>query len=121
MHAMLLIQLITLFLVLLIIRSLVPIGNRSLSLFLSFFLAIIYIIQLSSAIITGEIANYRFYENFNLGDALSVAGFYGREGFLIALALLISTILIHYLGRLLQQKTKERKISFALLMGGLSF
>ena len=64
-------------------------------------------------IITGEIADYRFYENFNLGDVLSVAGFFGKEGVLIVLSLLLFTFLIHYLGRLIQRRYKNQTLVFS--------
>ncbi|NHF59087.1 sulfatase-like hydrolase/transferase [Flavobacteriaceae bacterium TP-CH-4] len=105
---MLAIQLIILLLILSIIRSFIPLGNKVFSVFLSFFLALIYVVQLSSVIVTGEIADYRFYENFNLGDVLSVAGFFGKEGVLVVLALFGSIVLIHYLARFIRSNFHNR-------------
>ncbi len=113
------IQLIALLMVLSIVRSFIPFGNKFLSFSASLFLAIFYTIQLSSVIVTGEIADYRFYENFNFGDALSVVDFFGREGLLIVGALLLLVPLIHWLGYLLRVKLRKKILLFFGLFFGL--
>ncbi len=116
---MLTIQLLVLLLVLSIIRSLIPVKNCIISMFFSFFLALLFTIQISSVIVTGEIADYRFYENFNIGDALSVAGFFGKEGIIIGLSLLISGLLIHAFASFLRNKIMKKSIAFAILFIGI--
>ena len=116
---MLILQLVTFLLVLSLIKSLIPVRSRPFSFLLSFLFAIVFVVQLSSVIITGDIADYRFYENFNLGDVLSVADFFGKEGLLIVLALITSTFLIHYLGRFLGKITPRKSIYFVSLMVGI--
>ena len=117
---MLIIQLVALFLVLSIVLSLIPFKRKPFVFLFSFLFAILFVIQLSSIIITGEIADYRFYENFNLTDALSVADFFGHEGLLIAGALMIVVPLIHWLGYLLRVKLRKKLLLFISLFIGLS-
>lgn len=116
---MLLVQLLALFLVLSLVRSFISIKNRIISIVLSFFLALLFTVQLSSIVVTGEIADYRFYENFNIGDALSVADFFGKEGIILASALIITTFLIQYSGRFFRKQIKKNSIVFAILLVGI--
>jgi len=116
---MLVVQLLVLFLVLALVRSFISIRNRFVSFVLSFLLAFLFIIQLSSVIVTGEIADYRFYENFNIGDAISVADFFGTEGIIIALALIIAFFLLHYFGRFIRTQFKRKFIALAVLLVGI--
>lgn len=114
------VQLAVLLLTLVVIRALLPIKGKVVSLILSFFLGLIFAIQLSSVLLTGEIADYRFYENFNIKDVLSVADFFGKEGILLALVLALTTFLIHYFGKLVRQKILKRIIlAGVLLVGGI--
>ncbi len=115
-----LIQMIVLLLVLSILRSLIPVRHKLLSIFISLLFAIVFSIQLSSVVVTGEIANYRFYENFNFTDVLSVAAFFGTEGFLLALSLILGTFAIHYLSKLFSVKRVRRSISLVLLLLGIT-
>lgn len=116
---MLILQLLSLLLVLSTLRSFVPIKNRIISFALSFLLAVLFTIELSSVIVTGEIADYRFYENFNIRDALSVAGFFGKEGVLIALALIVSIVLIHYSARWMRNRVAKKSITLGALLVGM--
>ena len=114
------IQLMLLFLVMVAVRSLIPLKNKTASLVLSFFLALIFTIQLSSVVLTGEIADYRFYENFNPKDVLSVADFFGSEGLLLALVLATTTFIIHFLGNMIVQKMRKKTIPVSVLLLGLA-
>lgn len=114
------VQLAFLLLALVAIRALLPIKGKVISLIISFFLALIFAIQLSSVMLTGEIADYRFYENFNIKDVLSVADFFGKEGILLAFVLALVTFLIHYFGKLVRQKVLKKIILVGvLLVGGI--
>jgi len=115
---MLVVQLAVLLLTLVAIRALLPIKGKVVSLIISFFLALIFAIQLSSVLLTGEIADYRFYENFNIKDVLSVADFFGKEGILLALVLVLVTFLIHYFGKLARQKALKKIILVGVLLVG---
>jgi len=117
---MLIVQLITLFLVLSILRSFIPITYKPLSWILSFLFALVFIIQLSSVIVTGEIADYRFYENFDLGDVLSVALFFGKEGILVFVALIAATFLIHYFSTYLRNTFAKKAIRLVSLLVGIA-
>ncbi len=113
------IQLLALLFVLSIVRSFISTRNRFISFVLSFLLALLFVVQLSSVIVTGEIADYRFYENFNIGDVLSVADFFGKEGIIIALSLIAASFLIYYLGRFFRKQIKRKSIVFAVLLVGV--
>jgi glycerophosphoryl diester phosphodiesterase len=113
------VQLMLLLVVLVVIRSFLPIKHKIASLVLSFILAIIFAIQLSSVLLTGEIADYRFYENFNLKDVLSVADFFGKEGILLAGVIALTTFLIHYFGKRFQDRIHKKIIPAAILFIGL--
>jgi len=113
------VQLAVLLLALVAIRALLPIKGKTVSLIISFFLALVFAIQLSSVMLTGEIADYRFYENFNIKDVLSVADFFGKEGILLALVLALTTFLIHYLGKVVRQKVLKKIIPLAVLLLGV--
>ncbi|MGI9552859.1 MAG: sulfatase-like hydrolase/transferase [Aurantibacter sp.] len=112
-------QLIVLLLVLVIVRSLLPIKNKIVSLIVSFFLALVLAIQLSSVLLTGKIADYRFYENFNIKDVLSVADFFGKEGIILAFVIALTTVLIHYSGKLVQSRIHKKVIPLSVLLVGL--
>jgi sulfatase-like protein len=115
---MLIIQLIILFLILSIIKSFIPAGNKLFLIVISLFLALLFTIQLSSAVVTGEIADYRFYENFDIGDVISVAGFFGKEGVILTVALLMSILLIYWVGQILKAKFKRKFwLLLSLLIG----
>lgn len=113
------IQLITLFLVLVLIRSLLPFRRKALAISFSFFMALAFVIQLSSVLLTGNIADYRFYENFNISDVLSVSEFFGKEGVLLGLALILATIIINLLGRLVRKKFTGKVIPAVLILIGI--
>jgi len=113
-------QLALLLLTLVAIRSLLPIKSNLASWVVSFFLALIFVIQLSSVVLTGEIADYRFYENFNIKDVLSVADFFGKEGILLALALIFITFLINFFGLYVQKKISKKIVPIGVLLGGLA-
>ncbi len=68
---------------------------------------------------TGEIADYRFYENINISDIFSVAGFFLKEGVLILLSLICSSLLIHYLSLILRAKVRLKSIAFLSLLVGI--
>lgn len=112
------VQLAVLLLALVAIRALLPIKGKVVSLIISFFLALAFAIQLSSVLLTGEIADYRFYENFNIKDVFSVADFFGKEGILLALILALTTFLIHYFGKLVRQKVLKKMILVGVLVVG---
>ncbi len=113
------VQLAVLLLALVVIRSLLPIKSKTVSLIISFFLALMFAVQLSSVLLTGEIADYRFYENFNIKDVLSVADFFGKEGIILALVLALTTFLIHYFGKLVRQGIQKKMILVGTLLTGL--
>ena len=116
---MFVVQLIALFLVLVAIRLLLPEKNKFISLLLSFFLAVIFTVQLSSVLLTGEIADYRFYENFNLGDVLSVADFFGKESILLALVLAITTFLNYRFGKFSKDLLHRKTILLTTVLVGI--
>lgn len=118
-RSMSVIQLIALLLVLVALRTLLPIHKKAISIFVSFFLALIFAIQLSSVLLTGEIADYRFYENFNLNDVLSVADFFGKEGILLTSILAITTFLIHHFGSWIRRTLSRKIIPLVVLVGGI--
>lgn len=70
--------------------------------------------------LTGEIADYRFYENFNVKDIISVSDFFALEAFLIIVALLLSTVVISYLGSQLRAKIHRKTIVFVSLVVGIT-
>lgn len=107
-----------LLLVLVLLRSFVPIGNKILALALSLIFGILFTVQLSSVILTGNIADYRFYENFSLKDATSVSDFFGTELLFIILALLLATLLIHFLGKVVRTQLANKIIPIGLLLAG---
>ena len=113
---MLIIQLISLFLALVILKSLFPIKSKVLSIGLLVVLTIVFVVQLSSVIVTGEIANYRFYENFNIRDVLSVVGFFGKEGILISLSLIIFALLMYYSSKFLRMRFRNNLYVYLTLV-----
>jgi len=116
---MLFLQLACLLLVLLLIRSFIPLRNTILSLFLSLVFGIVFAIQFSSTILTGNIADYRFYENFSLKDATSVSDFFGAELLYIIIALIGSALIIHFLGKGAQKWFTKKIIPMSLLLFGI--
>lgn len=113
------VQLIVLLVVLCIIRSMFSLESKGISYFLSFLLALLFLLQLGSVILTGEIADYRFYENFNFADIFSVADFFRLEGFMIFISLIISTLIINYLGGKIQLKSYRKPLAFVALLFGI--
>lgn len=105
---MVIVQLIMLMMTFVLLKSLVRNASPAFSLLLSLMLAIFFTIQLSSVILTGNIADYRFYENFDLADVVSVAGFFGIQGLLIFLGLIIAMLCIHYFGYFLVRHGVKR-------------
>lgn len=93
--------------------------SKFLSYFVCTVLALLFVIQLSSVILTGEIANYRFYENFNLSDVLSVSDFFGAEGIFLFLALIAVTFLIKFGSHYLRKKILRKGIAAILLIIGI--
>lgn len=116
---MLMVQLIALFLVLCFIRSFIKSDNRLISFLISLVAALLFSVQLSSVILTGNIADYRYYENFNLPDVLSVAGFFGKEGALIFLSLTASTLLFHFISKWIQSRGGKKLMIYIPLLAGL--
>lgn len=112
-------QLFTLLLVLILVKTLLPKIPATASYIVSFVLAILFVIQLSSVVLTGEIANYRFYENFNLKDVLSVSEFFGKEGVLLFLSIIGATLLIEFSSLFLKNKLFKKTISLVLLLSGI--
>ncbi len=115
---MILIQLVILLVLSSILRSFVDWGRIPTLLF-SFVLASLFTIQLSSVILTGEIANYRFYENFNLADILSVTSFFGKEALILVLSLIVTTFIIFQAGRFLKKRQIRKSVVFIGLLSGI--
>ena len=116
---MILLQLLVLLSILSIAQSFVRVENRFASFAIFFFLALIFTVQLSSIVIIGEVANYRFYENFNLSDTFSVAGFFRKESILISGALILCTMLMYYIQYFLGNRMKKRPVTIAIFFFGI--
>lgn len=112
-------QLVILLLVLIFIKVLLPEINKLLSYLVSSFLSVLFVIQLSSVVLTGEIANYRFYENFNFEDVLSVSEFFGKEGILLFVALIAVILLIEFGSRFLRKKSQKNSLKIAFVLVGI--
>ncbi|MFH6603064.1 sulfatase-like hydrolase/transferase [Maribacter algicola] len=111
-------QLACLLLVLVLLRSFVPIGKKVLAFAFSLALGILFAIQFSSVILTGNIADYRFYENFSLKDATSVSDFFGTELLFIILALALATLIVHFLGKVVRTRLANKILPIGLLLAG---
>ncbi|MGB5554800.1 MAG: sulfatase-like hydrolase/transferase [Flavobacteriaceae bacterium] len=112
-------QLACLLVVLILVRALIPITNKILRFAISAVLGTVFTVQFSSVILTGNVANYRFYENFSLTDATSVSAFFGAELLYIILALLIATWVIHAGSQWLRRKFSTKTIPVSTLVFGM--
>ncbi len=112
-------QLACLLVVFIVVRALIPIANKILALAISAVFGILFAVQFSSVILTGNVADYRFYENFSLTDATSVSKFFGAELLYIILALLLATLTIHVLSKTIQRNFSKKLIPVAALVIGL--
>ena len=113
------IQLTCLLLVFILVRSFVPVKNKILSITVSAILGILFTIQFSSVILTGNVADYRFYENFNLSDATSVSRFFGKELLYIVIAIITATVLIHVFSTRIRQSFSKKIVPLVALLAGL--
>ncbi|WP_273568684.1 LTA synthase family protein [Maribacter halichondriae] len=112
-------QLACLLAVLIAVRTLIPIANKILAFAISAVFGILFAVQFSSVILTGNVADYRFYENFSLTDATSVSEFFGAELLYIILALLLSTLTIHVVSKVIQSRFSMKIIPLAAFAIGL--
>ena len=112
-------QLMCLLLVLILVRSFLPVANKVLSFALSAIFGLLFAVQFSSVILTGNIADYRFYENFSLSDATSVSEFFGKELLYIVIAIVTATVLIHVLSTKIRQAFSKKIVPVVALLAGI--
>ena len=110
-------QIIILGVVLIIFNSFIK-KPKSLSIITSIVLGIIFAAQLSSIIITGEVADYKFYEHLNPNDIWSVKDFFATEGVIIVLSLIAAAFTIHYFSKKWRNTISNNKTSIAVLVLG---
>lgn len=111
-------QLFCLIIVLISLYAVLPIKNKILSILISFLFSLIFIVQLSSVLLTGEIADYRFYENFSLSDSLSIIGFFKLEAFILILGLILTTLFIYKSRKILNSYCRKTIIPLGVLLLG---
>lgn len=111
-------QIIILGTILIILNSFVK-TNKFLSTLTSIILSIIFTIQLGSLIITGKVADYKFYENFSFKDIWSVRHFFAKEGVFIIISLITAIFLIHFFSKKWRKNKLDKKVSFTIFSLGV--